>query len=47
NPTLTTIRLQKQELGAESVTLLLSRINGKRKEIKKKMLDVELITRGT
>jgi LacI family transcriptional regulator len=42
SPALTTIRLKKQELGAESVKLLLSRINGKRKKIKKMMLDVEL-----
>jgi len=47
SPALTTIRLKKQNLGVQSVKLLLSRINGKRKKIKKKMLDVELITRGT
>jgi len=47
SPLLTTIRLKKQDLGVESVKLLLSRINGKRKKIKKMMLDVELITRGT
>jgi len=42
SPSLTTIRLKKQELGAESVKLLLSRINGNRKKMKKIMLDVEL-----
>ena len=47
SPALTTIRLKKQELGAESVKLLLSRIKGSRKKMKKIMLDVELITRGT
>ena len=47
SPALTTIRLKKQDLGGESVKLLLSRINGKRKKIKKMMLDVELIIRGT
>jgi LacI family transcriptional regulator len=47
NPTLTTIKLKKQELGTKSVTLLLSRINGKRKKMKKVILDVELIVRRT
>ncbi len=47
SPPLTTIRLRKQDLGAESVKLLLSHINGKLKKMKKVMLDVELITRGT
>ena len=47
NPPLTTIRLKKQEMGMESVNLLLSRINGRRKRVKKIMLDVELIVRGT
>jgi len=47
NPPLTTIRLKKQDLGIESVKLLLSRINGKRKKIKKIMLDVEIIVRKT
>jgi len=42
SPALTTIRLKKQELGAESVKLLLSRINGNRKKTKKVMLGVEL-----
>ena len=42
SPSLTTIRLKKQELGAESVKLLLSRINGNRKMTKKVMLGVEL-----
>lgn len=42
SPSLSTIRLKKQELGAESVRLLLSRINGNRKKIKKVMLGVEL-----
>jgi LacI family transcriptional regulator len=35
SPALTTIRLKKQELGVESVRLLLSYINGKRKKMKK------------
>jgi LacI family transcriptional regulator len=42
SPSLSTIRLKKQELGAESVKLLFSRINGIRKKTKKVMLDVEL-----
>jgi len=47
SPPLTTIRLKKQDLGVESLKLLLSRINGIRKKVKKVMLDVELIVRGT
>jgi len=50
NPSLTTIRLKKQDLGIESVELLLSRINGRngsREKMKKIMLNVELIVRGT
>ena len=46
-PPLTTIRLNKKELGMESVKLLLSRINNNRKKIKKVILDVELIVRET
>jgi len=44
---LTTIKLKKQDLGVESVKLLLSRISGKRKKLKKMMLDVDIITRET
>ena len=47
SPQLTTIRLKKQDLGIESVELLLSRINGSLKKVKKIMLDVELIRRET
>ena len=47
SPALTTIRLQKQDLGVESVKLLFSRMNGNRKKAKKIMLDVELIIRET
>lgn len=47
NPSLTTIRLKKQDLGIESVELLLSRINGSREKMKKIMLDVELQIRET
>jgi len=47
NPALTTIRLNKQELGIESVKLLLSRINGNRKIAQKIMLDVDIIVRKT
>jgi LacI family transcriptional regulator len=47
SPTLTTIRLKKQDLGVESVKLLFSRINGSRKKIKKIMLDIELVIRET
>ncbi|PKP59170.1 LacI family transcriptional regulator, partial [Candidatus Atribacteria bacterium HGW-Atribacteria-1] len=47
SPPLTTIRLKKQDLGVESVKLLLSRINGNRKKMKKIILDVELIIRET
>jgi LacI family transcriptional regulator len=47
NPALTTIRLKKQELGIESVKLLLSHINGNRKKPKKIMLDVDIIARKT
>jgi len=46
NPPLTTIKIKKQELGVESVNLLLSRINNRHRKIKKVVLDVELITRG-
>jgi len=45
SPPLTTIRLKKQDLGVESVKMLLSRINGKRKMTKKVMLGVELQVR--
>jgi len=47
DPALTTIRLKKQELGIESVKLLLSHINGNRKIAKKIMLDVDIIVRKT
>jgi len=47
NPTLTTIRLKKQDLGIESVKLLLSRINNRYKKPKKVILNVELIERET
>ena len=47
DPALTTIRLKKQELGMESVKLLLSHINGNRKKPKKIMLDVDIIVRKT
>jgi len=47
SPSLSTIRLKKQELGTESVKLLLSRINGSLEKMKKIMLNVELIVRGT
>jgi len=47
NPALTTIILKKQELGTESVKLLLSRINDRHKKPKKVILDVELVIRET
>ena len=47
DPALTTIRLKKQELGIESLKLLLSRINSNRKKAKKIMLDVDIIVRKT
>jgi len=47
SPSLTTIRLKKQELGIESVKLLFSRINREHKKTKKIMLDVELQIRET
>ena len=47
SPPLTTVKVKKQDLGVESVKLLLSRINSNRKKIKKIMLDVELIIRET
>jgi len=47
DPALTTIRVNKQELGIESVKLLLSRINGNRKIAHKIMLDVDIIARKT
>jgi LacI family transcriptional regulator len=47
DPALTTIRLKKQELGIESVKLLLSRINGNRKKAQKIRLDVDIIARKT
>jgi LacI family transcriptional regulator len=46
-PSLTTVKVKKQDLGVESVKLLLSRINGIRRKTKKIMLDVELIVRET
>jgi len=47
DPALTTIRLKKQELGIESVKLLLSHINGNREKPKKIRLDVDIIARKT
>jgi len=47
SPSLTTIKLKKQELGIESVKLLLSRINRVHKKTKKIMLEVELKIRET
>ena len=47
SPSLTTIRLKKQELGIESVKLLFSRINREHKKTIKIMLDVELQIRET
>jgi len=47
SPALTTIRLKKQELGIESVKLLLSHINGNRKKAKKIILDLDIIARKT
>jgi len=47
SPLLTTIRLKKQNLGVESVRLLLSYINNQRKKTKKIILNVELIVRET
>jgi len=47
SPALTTIRIEKQELGIESVKLLLSHINGNREKPKKIMLDVDIIVRKT
>ena len=47
SPSLTTIKLKKQELGIESVMLLLSHINGNREKPKKIMLDVDIIVRKT
>ena len=47
DPALTTIRVNKQELGIESVKLLLSRISGNRKIAQKIMLDVDIIVRKT
>jgi len=47
SPPLTTFNLKKDDLGRESVRLLLSRINGQRKKCKKIVLGVDLIIRGT
>ncbi|MDD4289476.1 MAG: LacI family DNA-binding transcriptional regulator [Atribacterota bacterium] len=47
SPPLTTVNLKKDELGRESVRLLLSKINGYRKKNKKIVLDVDLLIRGT
>jgi len=47
SPSLTAVKVKKQDLGVESVKLLLSRINGIRKKTKKIMLDVELVIRET
>ena len=47
SPPLTTVNLQKEELGKESVKLLLKKINGHHKKNKKVVLDVDLVIRGT
>lgn len=45
SPTLTTIRIDKYQEGFEAFRMLLSRLSGRRKKIKKTVLDVELIVR--
>ncbi len=44
-PPLTTVRIQKYEMGYEATKMLLERIKGKRKKPKQKILEVELIVR--
>jgi len=45
DPPLTTVRIKKYELGFEAMKMLMSRLKGRRKKIKKVILDVELIVR--
>jgi len=45
NPPLTTVRIKKYELGFEAMRMLISRLKGRRKRIKKIVLDVELVIR--
>lgn len=45
NPPLTTIRIKKYELGFEAFRMLINRLRGRRKRIKKVVLDVELVVR--
>lgn len=44
-PSLTTIRIKKFEMGFESFRMLLQRLKGLRKKVKRKILDVELVAR--
>ena len=44
-PPLTTIRIKKFEMGFEAFRMLLQRLRGQRKRVKRKILDVELIVR--
>jgi len=45
NPPLTTIKIKKYELGFEAFRLLVNRLRGRRKKVKKVVLDVELVIR--
>lgn len=44
-PPLTTVRIQKHEMGFEAFRMLLSRLSGKRKKRQRKILPVEIIVR--
>jgi len=44
-PPLTTIRIKKFEMGFEAFRMLLQRLKGLRKKVKRKILDVELVVR--
>ena len=44
-PSLTTVRIKKFEMGFEAFRMLLQRLRGQRKKVKRKILDVELIVR--
>ena len=46
-PPLTTVRIQKHEMGFEAFRMLLSRLSGKRKKRQRKILPVEIIIRDS
>ena len=46
-PQLTTMQLPLQEFGSEAVNLLMNRLNGKVHDRVRKILDTELVVRGS